>query len=104
MSRGFQAAPEQSSSLPLTSAAISLMAKEAGFDQSGVARAAPIPSAVLGDWLASGMAADMDWMAARAAERLDPARVLPGARTVISLVSNYYREDPETAESPVARY
>ncbi len=35
------------------------------------------------------MAADMDWMAERAADRLDPRRLLPGARTVVALACNY---------------
>jgi epoxyqueuosine reductase len=77
-------------------------AREAGFDLCGFARAEPIPAETLVEWLESGMAADMDWMGARAAERLDVTRVLTGAKTVVSLACNYYLLDE--APSPVARY
>ncbi len=40
------------------------------------------------------MAADMDWMAERAAERLDPRQLLPGAQTVVALACNYHVEAP----------
>src|SRR5919198_244807 len=88
----------------LPSAEIVALAREAGFDLCGFARAEPIPSGVLGEWIASGMAADMDWMEARLAERLDVRRLVPGARTVISLACNYYVWDVELEQSPLSRY
>ena len=78
------------------------LALEAGFDLCGFARPEPIPPAVLLDWVAAGMAADMDWLAERAADRLDPRRLLPEARTVIALGCNYWTEQGEG--SPIARY
>lgn len=83
---------------------IEALAKQAGFDLCGFARAEPIPPDVLGQWLSSGFAADMDWMGAREAERLDVRHLLPGARTVISLACNYYRWDPALERSPISRY
>ncbi len=53
-------------------------------------------------WLASGNAADMDWMHRRLEERLDPERVLPGVQTVIALGIPYHR--PKDEVSPVASY
>src|SRR5262252_3076053 len=44
----------------------------------------------------------MDWMARRVEDRLDPGRVLPGARTVVALAIAYPR--PKEERSPVARY
>ena len=88
----------------LCSAEVVALAREAGFDLCGLARAEPIPPEVLGEWLASGLAADMDWMAARVAERTDVGRLVPGARTVISLACNYYVWDAELENSPVSRY
>jgi len=79
------------------------LAQEAEFDLCGFARAEPIPAQTLLEWLEAGMAAEMDWMRARAAQRLDVSRVLPGAKTVVALACNYYVED-EGAPSPVARY
>lgn len=88
----------------LPSAEISRLAEEAGFDLCGFARPEPIPSVVLGEWLAAGLAADMDWMGTRAAERLDVRELVPGARTVASLACNYYVWDPELEDSPISRY
>src|SRR4029450_12688198 len=53
------------------------MALEAGSALAGSPRPEPIPPAVLVDWLAAGMGADMDWLAERAAARLEPRRLLP---------------------------
>jgi epoxyqueuosine reductase len=44
----------------------------------------------------------MDWIQRTAADRLDPARVLPGARSVLALALPYHR--PGEARSPIARY
>ncbi len=88
----------------VASAEVRALAQEAGFDLCGFARPEPIPPEVLGDWLAAGMCADMDWVAERAAERLDIRKVRPGARTVIALACNYYRWTPELESSPISRY
>jgi epoxyqueuosine reductase len=88
----------------LRSALICEWAQEAGFDLCGFARAEPIPPGPLVEWLAEGMAADMSWMNARAADRLDVRRLLPGARTVVALACNYYSPDESAPDSPVARY
>ncbi len=77
---------------------------ESGFDLCGFARAEPIPRESLSDWLEAGFAADMDWMGARAAERLDVSLLLPGARTVCAFACNFHHEDPPTGPSPIARY
>jgi epoxyqueuosine reductase len=79
-------------------------ALRAGFDLCGFARAEPIPAEILLDWLADGMAADMRWMGARAADRLDVHRLLPGAKTVMALACNYYSPDESAPGSPIARY
>ena len=88
----------------LPSAEVVALAREAGFDLCGFARPEPIPPSVLGEWIAAGMAADMDWMADRMAERLDVRRLVPGARTVVSLACNYYVWDPGLERSPISRY
>ena len=80
------------------------LALQAGFDLCGFARPEPVPAPALLDWLAAGMAADMDWLAERAADRLDPLRLLPGARTVVALGCNYWTDTPGVEGSPVARY
>jgi epoxyqueuosine reductase len=83
---------------------VGALALEAGFDLCGFARPEPIPAPVLLEWLAAGMGADMDWLAERAADRLDPRRLLPDARTVVALACNYWTDASGTEASPVARY
>lgn len=80
------------------------LAEKAGFHLVGFARAEPLPERTLLDWLEAGMAADMDWMAERAADRLDPRRLLPGAETVLALACNYFDDAPWAQASPVASY
>jgi epoxyqueuosine reductase len=77
-------------------------ARACGFPLAGIAPAAPLDPGPLERWLAAGYAADMDWMQRNAADRLDPARVLPGARSVLALGIPYHRAGAE--RSPIARY
>lgn len=85
----------------ISAATLTQLAKGAGFELVGFARAEPIPREVLVDWLSAGHHADLDWMAERVDERLDVTKLLPGAKTVISLVCNYWHTDDA---SPIARY
>jgi epoxyqueuosine reductase len=85
----------------LKSARLVELARAAGFDLAGVARAEPIPRETLLDWLSAGHHAELDWMAERVDERLDVTRLLPNAKTVLSLVCNYWHTDDA---SPIARY
>jgi len=85
----------------LSTARLTRLALDAGFELVGFARAEPIPEEHLASWLEAGFAADLDWMKARVEERLDPAKLLPGAKSVIALACNYHRGDEA---SPIARY
>ncbi len=85
----------------LASATLKQHALSAGFDLVGFARAEPIDASHLTGWLEAGYHADLDWMQLRLAERLDISRMLPGAKTVIALASNYWRSDEA---GPIARY
>lgn len=78
-----------------------VLAREAEFDLVGFARAEPIEPSVLLEWIAAGFCADLDWMKARVAERLDVRTLHSGAKTVLSLACNYWHTD---APSPIARY
>jgi epoxyqueuosine reductase len=60
-----------------------------GFDEVRFAAAAPAGGG-LDAWLGAGHHADMAWMERTADKRRDPARVLPGARSVIVLGVNYW--------------
>ena len=88
------------------SALIKARAKELGFDLCGIARAEAIDDGGLSAWIEHGYAADMGYMKERLDERLDPRRVLPGARSVVVVASSYWRPGDETRPElrRVARY
>ena len=87
--------------------AVKAHARAEGFDEVAVGPAGPPDhGAALLDWLAAGHAGTMAYIGRRAAERLDPTRVLPGARSVVTVALNYHRREAEADPSwaPVARY
>ncbi|HXJ61724.1 MAG TPA: tRNA epoxyqueuosine(34) reductase QueG [Verrucomicrobiae bacterium] len=86
-----------------------------GFDACRVASAEPPESGpVFQEWLAEGRHGEMGYLARNAQKRVDPQRVLPGARSVIVLSASYHRTaeqaEPSAANLPalpagvVARY
>ncbi len=84
-------------------------ARALGFSHVGICSASPDALAAerLSTWLERGYHASMAWMAARAEERCDPSRVLPGARSIISLAVNYYaphQHANEEGSGKVSRY
>ena len=84
-------------------------ARELGFDKVGVARAAPLEegSARLREWLFRGYHGTMGWMEKDVARRTAPARVLPGAASLVMVAMNYFVDVPhEDAEGKgkISRY
>ncbi|HXK26458.1 MAG TPA: tRNA epoxyqueuosine(34) reductase QueG [Myxococcota bacterium] len=79
-----------------------------GFDLAGIAPAEPTrETEFLREWLARGYAGEMLWIGGRVEERVDPRRVLPGARSVVALGLVYdpgAPHDPERGRLRVARY
>jgi epoxyqueuosine reductase len=80
-----------------------------GFDRVGVSPTEPTPQTeFLRRWVARGFAGEMDYLVRRLEERVDPRRVLEGARSIVAVSLVH---DPGIEESPrepasgtVARY
>jgi len=74
-----------------TAEQIKTWAREIGFDKVGVAAAEPLPEGGhLRQWLDRGYNGGMSWLAKNIERRLDPCRVLPGARSIICLAVDYF--------------
>jgi epoxyqueuosine reductase len=83
-------------------------AAELGFDACGIS-AAGFPEEDekrLNDWLEAGFHGEMGYMARNKEKRLDPRLLVPGARSVISFLINYYpeKEIPQENNYKIARY
>ena len=91
---------------PLDASFVKQAALAAGFHEVGVARAGPLDPEPLDRMLARGAEADMVWLRSQRAERLDPARLLPGVRSVVALALSYLEDPgvPEPDHGRVARY
>jgi epoxyqueuosine reductase len=81
-------------------------ALELGFDLVSVGTADPPEhGAALRSWIEAGHAGTMGYLGRRLEERLDPQRVLPGARACVCVALNYHQgEPPDPSWRPVARY
>ena len=76
-----------------------------GFDLVAIGPAGPPPHGPeLDAWLDAGYAGTMAYMARGRARRLDPAAVLPGARSVIAVALNYHQGAEAPGPAHVARY
>ncbi len=86
---------------------VKAQARALGFDRVAVGPADPPDhAAALEGWIQSGYAGTMAYLERRLGERLDPRRVLPGARAVVCVALNYYQGEDAADPSwePVARY
>ncbi|MEO1436884.1 MAG: tRNA epoxyqueuosine(34) reductase QueG [Bacteroidota bacterium] len=83
-------------------------AHELGFDQVGIAQATELTEEAhrLEAWLNQNYQGDMHWMGNHFEKRIDPRKLVPGAKTVVSLLYNYFPEqeqqDPDAPK--IARY
>jgi epoxyqueuosine reductase len=85
---------------------VKTLALDLGFDLVAIGPADPPEHGrEFGRWAEAGYAGDMGYLERRADERLDPQRVLPGARSVVCVALNYYQGEPaDPTWRPVARY
>jgi len=84
-------------------------ALELGFDQCGFANSEPPLSArQFQDWIAAGKQGEMAYLARNEEKRIDPQKVLPGAKSVVSLAVSYATAvenyEPPRGFGVVARY
>lgn len=84
------------------SESIKSKAKELGFDFCGISKAGFLEDEAprLDSWLSKNYHGEMAWMANHFDKRLDPTKLVPGAKSVISVMLNYYpsKRLPESKE------
>lgn len=86
---------------------IKALAQRLGFDFCGIARAEPLDEDArrLENWLAKGMHGNMQYMANHFNLRIDPTQLVPGAKSVITLLKNYYPAQQQSPDVPqIAKY
>ncbi|MGZ5135380.1 MAG: epoxyqueuosine reductase, partial [Flavitalea sp.] len=82
-------------------------ATKLGFDYCGIARAQRLDDDAvrLENWLRSGMHGNMLYMEKYFDLRIDPTQLIPGARSVITLLKNYYPSQQQDGSSPrISKY
>ncbi len=78
-----------------------------GFDFCGISKAEFLEEEAprLEDWLKKNMHGQMDYMANHFDKRLDPRLLVDGAKSVISLLFNYYPEQEQRSDAPkISKY
>ncbi|MEJ5352419.1 MAG: tRNA epoxyqueuosine(34) reductase QueG [Melioribacteraceae bacterium] len=80
--------------MKLTNQIVIAKAKELGFDLIGFARAELLNQEIehLQEWLKKGYHASMEYMNRNLEKRLDVRKILPDAKSIISLAINYYKD------------
>ncbi len=83
------------------------LASELGFDYCGISKAVRLDDDArrLEQWLHKGLHGKMQYMENYFDLRVDPSRLVPGAKSVITLLLNYYPSTSQAVDSPkIARY
>lgn len=80
-----------------------------GFDACGISRAERLDEEAqrLETWLLQGRHATMGWMDRNFEKRIDPRELVPGARSVVSVLHNYYQpvlHDVSEQTARISRY
>jgi len=86
------------------SVAIKARARELGFDVCGITSADPAQYAdFFRDWIAGNKEGEMQWLAREPERRIDPGKVLPGAKSIVVAGINYWQPQPK-GRGRFARY
>ncbi len=86
---------------------IKTLSNQLGFDYCGIAKAVKLNDDArrLEQWLSKGMQGNMQYMENYFDLRVDPSLLVPGAKSVITLLMNYYPGHQQTNEAPkIAKY
>ncbi len=82
-------------------------AKELGFLASGISASGYLEEEAerLEKWLSKGFQGKMSYMERYFDERLDTQKLVPGSRSVVSLLYNYFPEEPiQSEDTKIAKY
>src|SRR5262245_21089257 len=93
----------------MTPSVLTMRIKDAGrrlgFDRVVVGPASPPEhAAAFESWLAAGHAGTMGYLERGRDKRVDPTRVLPGARSVVACALGYYQGRGAEGPTGIARY
>ena len=94
-------------SIEKNTALIKSFATTLGFDHCGIAKAVQLDEDAkrLEQWLNKGMQGTMQYMENHFDLRIDPAKLVPGAKSVITLLLNYFPSQLQHEEIPkIAKY
>lgn len=93
---------------------IKSLARQYGFDYCGIAKAQELTQDAkrLDAWLQKGFQGDMTYMENHFEMRVDPRKLVPGAKSVITFLKNYFpsnietqkKENPQDAIPQIAKY
>ncbi len=81
---------------------IKLFARQLGFDYCGIAKVQKLDedASRLEHWLNKGMHGTMQYMERFFDLRIDPGKLVPGAKSVITLLLNYFPAEKQNKEAP----
>lgn len=98
-------APEGERRNSLTAADVKAHAKRLGFEACGISRAEELTEEArrLETWLQRGYHGTMSWMERNFEKRINPAKLVPGARSIISVVDTYFQGVPQPDSDEVGR-
>ncbi len=88
-------------------ALIKTLAANAGFDYCGIAKAEILTEDAkrLESWLSKGMHGGMQYMENHFDLRINPAKLVPGAKSVITLMQNYFPAQQQSVAAPkISKY
>ncbi len=86
---------------------LKLEALKLGFNQVGISKAVALnkEASQLETWLNSGYQGTMNWMENHFDKRIDPTKLMPGAKSIVSFTLNYFPEKEQQNGAPkISKY